>query len=202
MTSKYSASGIILSGGKSIRMGQNKALIEIEGVPIINRIYDLFKELFEEVIIVTNHAASFKNFGSKILQDLIPGRGALGGLYTGIFFSSFQYSFCVACDMPFLNKSLVQYLFENIRGDDVIVPRTTDGLQPLHAIYSKNCLAPMQRIIEKGGYRIIDFYKMVRVKIVDEKDFLFLDPCKQSFINVNTPEELISVTSRKKLGLK
>ncbi len=202
MTSKYSASGIILSGGKSIRMGQNKALIEIEGVPIINRIYDLFKELFEEVIIVTNHAASFKNFGSKILQDLIPGRGALGGLYTGIFFSSFQYSFCVACDMPFLNKSLVQYLFENIRGDDVIVPRTTDGLQPLHAIYSKNCLAPMQRIIEKGGYRIIDFYKMVRVKIVDEKDFLFLDPCKQSFINLNTPEELISVTSRKKLGLK
>jgi len=202
VTSKYSASGIILSGGKSIRMGQNKALIEIEGVPIINRIYDLFKELFEEVIIVTNHAASFKNFGSKILQDLIPGRGALGGLYTGIFFSSFQYSFCVACDMPFLNKSLVQYLFENIRGDDVIVPRTKDGLQPLHAIYSKNCLAPMQRIIEKGGYRIIDFYKMVRVKIVDEKDFLFLDPCKQSFINVNTPEELISVTSRKKLGLK
>jgi len=183
-------------------MGQNKALIEIEGVPIINRIYDLFKELFEEVIIVTNHAASFKNFGSKILQDLIPDRGALGGLYTGIFFSSFQYSFCVACDMPFINKSLVQYLFENIRGDDVIVPRTKDGLQPLHAIYSKNCLVPIQRIIEKGGYRIIDFYKMVRIKIVDEKDFLFLDPCRQSFINVNTPEELISVTSRNKLGLK
>lgn len=185
-------------------MGQNKAFIEIEGVPIINRIYGLFKELFEEAIIVTNHAASFKNFGSKVLQDLIPDRGALGGLYTGIFFSSFQYSFCVACDMPFINKSLVQYLFENIRGHDadVIVPRTKDGLQPLHAIYSKNCLAPIERIIQEGKYRIIDFYKMVGVKIVDEKDFLFLDPRRQSFINVNTPEELISVTSRKKLGLK
>ena len=202
MESKYSASGTILSGGKSIRMGQNKALIEIEGTPIISRIHDLFRRLFQEVIIVTNQKESFINFDSKICQDLIPDKGALGGLYTGIFFSSFQYSFCVACDMPFINRSLVQYLFENVQGDDVIVPRTKDGLQPLHAIYSKNCLAPIKRIIEEGKYRIIDFYKLVKVKIVDERDFLFLDPLRESFMNVNTPEELISITSVKKLRLK
>jgi molybdopterin-guanine dinucleotide biosynthesis protein A len=183
-------------------MGQNKAFIEIEGVPIISRICHLFRELFQEVIIVTNHTDSFKHFDSKILQDLIPDKGALGGLYTGIFFSSFRYSFCVACDMPFINKSLVQYLLDNIQGDDAIVPRTKDGLQPLHAIYSKNCLAPIKTIIEEGKYRIIDFYKMVKVKIVDERDFLFLDPLRQSFINVNTLEDLISITSGKKLGLK
>jgi len=183
-------------------MGQNKALIQIEGTSIIGRTYDLFRGLFQEIIIVTNEKEAFIDFDSKICQDLIPDKGALGGLYTGIFFSSFQYSFCVACDMPFINRSLVQYLLDNIQGDDVIVPRTRDGLQPLHAIYSKNCLLPIKRIIGEGKYRITDFYKMVKVKIVDEKDFLFLDPLRESFVNVNTLEELISITKRKKLGLK
>jgi len=183
-------------------MGQNKALIQIEGTSIIGRTYDLFRGLFQEIIIVTNEKEAFTDFDSKICQDLIPDKGALGGLYTGIFFSSFQYSFCVACDMPFINRSLVQYLLDNIHGDDVIVPRTRDGLQPLHAIYSKNCLPPIKRIIGEGKYRVTDFYKMVKVKIVDEKDFLFLDPLRESFVNVNTLEELISITKRKKLGLK
>jgi len=116
-------------------MGQNKAFIQIDGVPIISRIYTLFTRLFEEVIIVTNQMDAFKGIGTKVLQDLIPDKGALGGLYTGIFFSSFQYSFCVACDMPFINGSLVRYLFKNIGRDDVIVPRTREGLEPLHAIY-------------------------------------------------------------------
>ena len=183
-------------------MGENKAFIEIEGVPIISRIYDLFKELFQEVIIVTNQREFFRNFDSKICQDLIPDKGALGGLYTGIFFSSFQHSFCVGCDMPFIKKSLVQYLTKNIQDEDVIVPRTKDGLQPLHAIYSKNCLDPIKRIIGEGKYKIIDFYKMVKVKIVEENNFLSLDPFRDSFINVNTPEELFSLRRDKESPLK
>jgi molybdopterin-guanine dinucleotide biosynthesis protein A len=183
-------------------MGQNKAFIEIDGVPIITRIYSLFRQLFQEVIIVTNHADVFKSIGSKIIEDLIRDKGALGGLYTGIFYSSFQYCFSVACDMPFINKSLVGYLFENICGADAIVPQTKDGLQPLHAFYSKKCLEPIRKILEEGGYRIVDFYNMVNLRIVDEKDFLFLDPTRESFVNVNTPEELVSLTNRKKLALK
>ena len=194
--------GIILSGGKSIRMGENKAFVRIEGVPIIRRIYDLFKELFEEVIIVTDQKDLFSNFDSKIYSDLIPGKGALGGLYTGIFFSSFWHSFCVACDMPFIRKSLVQYLTENIDDADVIVPQTKDGLQPLHAIYSKNCVNPMRRLIEEGKSKIIDLYSQVNVKIVDEKDFLRFDPRGESFINVNTPEELLSVRRDKESHLR
>ncbi len=188
---------IILAGGKSVRMGENKAFIEVDGLPIITRIYTLLKDLFQEVIIVTNQKDSFRNFDSKIYTDLLPDKGALGGLYTGIFFSSFQYSFCVACDMPFIKKSLVQYIIQNTKGEDVIVPRTSDGLQPLHAIYSKNCLKPMRKIIEQGKYKIIDFYHLVRVKIVEENDFLTLDPLRESFINVNTPEELVSIRKGK-----
>lgn len=194
--------GVILSGGKSIRMGENKAFIQIEGVPIIRRIYDLFKQLFQEVIIVTDQKDLFSNFDSRICSDLIPGKGALGGLYTGIFFSSFQHSFCVACDMPFIRKSLVQYLIENIDDADVIVPRTKDGLQPLHAIYSKHCIDPIRKLIDAGRSKIIDLYCQVNVKIVDEKDFLCLDPGRESFINVNTPEELLSVRRDKESHLR
>ena len=193
MNPQHFVTGIILSGGKSTRMGENKAFIELEGVPIVRRIYTLFKELFQEVIIVTNQQELFKNFDSKIYSDLIPNQGALGGLYTGLYFSTFQYSFCVACDMPFIKKALVQYIINHIEGEDVIVPRTEDGLQPLHAIYSKNCLDPIKIIMEQGKYKIIDFYNRVNVKIVEEKDFTVLDPLRESFINVNTPDELHSI---------
>ena len=179
-------------------MGENKAFIEIDGVPIICRIYNLFKELFREIIIVTNQKELFLNFDSKIYSDLFPNKGALGGLYTGLFFSNFTYSFCVACDMPFINKSLVQYLIKNIEDYDVIVPLTKDGLQPLHAIYSNHCLDQIKKTIEKGKYKIIDFYSLVKVKVIKEEDFRFLDPLKKSFINVNTPEELFSIKKGKK----
>jgi len=181
-------------------MGQNKAFIEIEGVPIIYRICALFKQLFQEVIIVTNEIELFKNLDSKTYADIIPNKGALGGLYTGIYYSIFKYSFCVACDMPLINKSLVEFLIRNIRDEDVIVPRTKDGLQPLHALYSKDCLRPIRETIEQGKYKILDFYSRVRVRIIEEEDFIYLDPSKRSFINVNTPEELTLIRRDRKVN--
>jgi len=183
-------------------MGENKAFIQIEGVPIIKRIFELFKGLFREVIIVTNQKDLFSGFDSKIYSDLIPGKGALGGLYTGIVFASFQHSFCVACDMPFIKKSVVQYLIEKIDDADVVIPRTKDGLEPLHAIYSKNCVKPIKRMIDEGKSKIVDIYDQVKVKIVDEKDFFRYDPVGESFINVNTPEELRSIRKNEESHLK
>jgi molybdopterin-guanine dinucleotide biosynthesis protein A len=193
LLTKYKTTGIILSGGKSIRMGENKAFIEIDGVPIIRRIHNLFKELFQEIIIVTNQKELFSNFETKIYSDIFPNKGVLGGLYTGIFFSTFNFSFCVACDMPFIKKSLVQFLLNHIKEDDVIVPQTKDGLQPLHAIYSKNCLDPIKKVMGQGKYKITDFYDLAKVKIIQENDFISLDPLRESFINVNTPVELLSL---------
>ncbi len=181
---------IILAGGNSVRMGENKAFLPIDGVPIITRIHSLLTELFAEVIIITNQTQLFKDFRSRTYVDLIPDKGALGGLYTGVFLSEFEYSFCVACDMPFIKRSLVRFLVKNTTGEDAIVPRTRDGLQPLHAVYSKRCLNAMKQVINEGGYKIIDFYDLVKVKIIDEADFLHIDPVRESFINVNTPEEL------------
>jgi len=189
--------GIILSGGKSTRMGQNKAFIEIEGMPIIKRIHSLFERLFDEIIIITNEKELYGAFDAKIYEDLFPNGGVIGGLYAGLFFSSFRYSFCVASDMPLLKESVIAYLIKNIEDYDVVVPRTRDGLQPLHAIYSKNCLGPIKRIIEQERRKIIDFYTMVRTKIIDEVEFISLDPARESFFNVNTPEELLLIKQGK-----
>jgi len=185
--------GIILSGGKSARMGKSKAFIEIEGIPIVNRIQVLFKDLFKEIIIVTNEKEPFANFDAKIYIDILPKRGVLGGLYTGLFFSSYEYSFCVACDMPFLRKSVIEFLISKRSNYDVIVPKIKNGLEPLHAIYSRRCLEPIRKVLEQGRYKVIDFYPMVKVKIIEEHDFSAMDPMKESFINVNTPEELLLI---------
>ena len=193
LISKNKITGIILSGGKSIRMGQNKPFIKIEGMTIINRIHSLFEKIFEEVIIVANEKELYSKFDARIYSDLFPGGGVLGGLYTGLFFSSFSYSFCAACDMPFLKESVIEYLMRDIAGYDVIVARTRDGLQPLHAFYSKNCLEPIKKTIEEKKHAIIDFYGVVRTKVIEEHEFISLDPMRESFVNVNTPEELLLI---------
>lgn len=183
--------GIILSGGKSLRMGKNKAFIEIEGLPMIERILNLFKKIFNEILVITNDKNQFVHLDNvKIFNDLIPYKGALGGLYTGLFYSSHEYSFCVGCDMPFLNESLIKFLIKKINGEDIIVPKTEKGLEPLHAIYSKRCLSIIKSMIDSGKSRIIDIYPLLKIKIIEEREFIDLDPEKKSFLNINTPEEL------------
>jgi molybdopterin-guanine dinucleotide biosynthesis protein A len=183
--------GVILSGGKSLRMGEDKAFIRIEGTPIIERILLLFQGLFEEVIIITSQKDHYQYSGVNVYEDLIPNLGALGGLYTGIARSSFPYSFVVACDMPFLNRAVIEHLTERTGDFDVIIPKTEDGLQPLHALYSKECLTAIGEILKKKKSRIIDLFPLVRVNIVEEKGFHSLDPKRLSFINLNTREDLL-----------
>ncbi|MGQ9510288.1 MAG: molybdenum cofactor guanylyltransferase [Thermodesulfobacteriota bacterium] len=191
MNSPKNLTGIILSGGRSLRMGKNKAFIEIEGIPMIERTLNLFEKIFNEILIITNDKDHFHHLNkAKIYNDLIPFQGALGGLYTGLYYSTFEYSFCVGCDMPFLKEPLIKFLIKKIIDEDIIVPKTKDGLEPLHAIYSKRCLKAIKEIMDSGKTRIIDVYPLVKVKIVEEDEFIALDPERKSFLNINTPEDL------------
>jgi molybdopterin-guanine dinucleotide biosynthesis protein A len=197
LPTKNPITGIILSGGKSARMGQDKAFLNVDGVPMIQRILALFTQLFRESLIITNDPAPYLDLETKTFKDLFPNHGALGGLYTGLFFSSFHYSFCVACDMPFLKETLIEYLLGRIDSYNAIVPRTADGLQPLHALYSKDCLEPIARTVREGKSKIIDFYPLVKIRVVEENEFLFLDPLKESFTNINTVEELDQIRGKR-----
>lgn len=202
MATKNAITGIILAGGKSIRMGQDKAFIEINGVPIILRVFAVLDRLFRETIIVANQKETYAELNIPVYSDLVPGQGALGGLYTGLLHSTFPYSFCVACDMPFLDRALIEYLLTRIDQYDAVVPRTSDGLQPLHAIYSKQCLEPIRHLLDLEKTKIMDFYPLIRLQIVDEKDFLTLDPERKSFTNVNTPDELQMLQKNREPSLR
>lgn len=191
-------SGIILSGGKSTRMGKNKALIEVEGIPIIERIYALFKRLFQEVWIITDQQELFAGLDAKFHGDLIPNLGAIGGLYTGLVLASFPHSFCVACDMPFLREPLIDYLLRQRGGFAAVVPRTSDGWQPLHAVYSKTCIKPIEELLAQKKTKIIDVYPMISLRVVEEDEFRTLDPLNESFLNINTPGDLALVQARRR----
>ena len=196
MDPKRPITGVVLAGGKNLRMGENKAFIRIEGIPIIQRTLGLFQRLFQEIIIVTNEEDLYVQFNAKIYKDLIPNAGALAALYTGLFYSSFRYSFAVGCDMPYLKMSVIDYLVQRAEGYDVTIPKTPDGLQPLHAIYSKNCMEAIERLMKEKRAKVIDFFPSVRINIVGTSEILPLDPSLESFINLNTPEELTRYRKR------
>jgi molybdopterin-guanine dinucleotide biosynthesis protein A len=183
--------GLILAGGKNLRMGQNKAFLEVNGQRIIDRTKDLFLELFDEVFLVTNYLLDYLDLNLRGVADLFPGKGALGGIYTGLFHASHSHAFVAACDMPFLNKSLIRHLVDLSQSYDIVIPKTQDGLQPLHAVYSRKCLPFMEDLLRKDNLRIIDFFHRVKKREVLTEEILALDPKLASFLNVNTPEDLI-----------
>ncbi len=185
--------GIILAGGKSHRMGRNKAFIDSGGVPLFERVYRVFKEIFSEIIIVTNDVLPFERYEVILQRDIILNKGALGGLYTGLFHSSNYHAFCSACDMPLLNPRVIEYMTEERDEYDVIVPKTHDGLHPLHAIYSKKCLNPMRQLLDRDDLKIVNFFGQVRVRYIEEMEIREFDPHMRSVINVNTDKEMEAV---------
>ncbi|NWF55405.1 MAG: molybdenum cofactor guanylyltransferase [Syntrophaceae bacterium] len=187
--------GIILAGGKNLRMGQNKAFLEVQGERIIDRIKRTFVGLFEEVLLVTNSPCDYLDLGLRTVTDLYREGGALGGIFSGLFHSSFPHAFVAACDMPFLNPALISHLALQSPGYDIVIPRTEDGLQPLHAVYSRKCLPFMEDLLRKGNLKILDFFHRVRKREVPAGDIIPLDPHLSSFLNLNTPEDLSRLQS-------
>ena len=184
---------IILAGGSSRRMGQDKAFIQIEGVRLLDYVYDKCQELFKEIIIVTNQSQQFVDYQTPVVADEIPGIGSIGGLYTGLKRASNDYSFCVACDMPFLNPGLIALLIEKRHMYDVVIPKTKAGLEPLHAVYSKRCIKPLNKFIEKGKLKISNLLTEVKVRYYRESEIKKVDPALISFMNVNTKEDLFEI---------
>lgn len=183
---------IILAGGKSRRMGFNKAFLKYGDKTFIEHQIARLNRIFDEIILSANDASLYTHLNLPIVSDVMPERGPLGGICAGLIRSSSFHSFVIACDMPFIDERVILYLREQIDGYDVVVPRTNRGLEPLHAFYSRNCIQPMYRCLNEGRLRIIDFFSEVKVKIVDEQEFGKLrepDVPAQPLINLNTPEE-------------
>jgi molybdopterin-guanine dinucleotide biosynthesis protein A len=184
---------LILAGGASRRMGEDKAFIQVEGVRLLDYVYGKCQEIFREIIIVTNQPQQFTDYQTPVVADEIPGAGSLGGLYTGLMRASNYYSFCVACDMPFLKPEFIAYLIDKRLHNDIVIPKTKEGLEPLHALYSKRCIEPIKKCIERGDLKISSVLPEVQVYYCEEEEIKKIDPALISFINANTKKELFKI---------
>ncbi len=185
-----SVSSVILAGGQSQRMGVNKAFLEFEGHPLIARVIDKVSQVGDEVILVTNAPDEYAHLGHRLVTDVFPGKGSLGGIYTGVKAARNPYTLVVACDMPFLNPSLLRYMILLSPGYDVVVPRLGREVEPLHALYAKACLPAMEAVLQQDNLQIIAFYSQVRVRYVEQQEIEILDPNHFSLFNVNSPQDL------------
>ncbi|MBI3753988.1 MAG: molybdenum cofactor guanylyltransferase [Deltaproteobacteria bacterium] len=182
--------GIILAGGKSSRMGFNKAFIDIGGERIIDRTIKLFKRLFEEIILVTNNPAEYEEMDILTAADIVKDAGSLGGIYTGLFHASYEYSFIAACDMPFLNKAVILKMMGISDGCQAVVPFVLGRYHPLHAVYSKKCIKPVEEMIKNNDLRIANLFQKIKIKRLEEKDGPSLEQILSSVDNINTKEDL------------
>lgn len=182
----------IIAGGKSSRMGTDKAFIELDGKLLIEHVIERTANLGQsETILITNKPSSYACFGLPMYSDVYPEKGSLGGIYTAIEKSAVPHTLVVACDMPFLNQALLRTMIAEIRDTiDIVVPRVDGYPQGLHAIYSKTCLAPIKEQLMADRLKVIGFYDKMHVRYLDEFDYETLDPDGTSFMNINTPEDL------------
>ncbi|HQO79258.1 MAG TPA: molybdenum cofactor guanylyltransferase, partial [Thermodesulfobacteriota bacterium] len=182
-------------GGASKRMGRNKAFIEIEGERIIDRTVRVFNDLFDEVMIVSNAPLEYAYLGVRVVTDLLPHRGSLGGLYTGLYLSSSSKAFFVSCDMPFLNKKVISYFISRAEGVDLVVYHCQSYWEPLHAVYSQSFLKPFERLLQHGELKIVEAYKHMKIREVKKAEIQPFDPDLHSLTNINTPADLQKICS-------
>lgn len=192
---------IVLAGGKSSRFGENKALVEVAGRPLIERVISALKRSFNEIIIVADDITLFQHLGAKVVSDIIPGQGPLSGIHAGLRNTSNFYNFVVACDMPLLQTELIEYMKKKVNGSDILWPRRDDKIEPLHAFYSRNCLEVIERHLKAGELKITDLAKEIKVAFLESEEIYKLDPGGYSFANINTRADLERILSRAKEGV-
>lgn len=190
------AGAIILAGGKNTRIGRNKAFIQLAtGKTILQNTINTLQQIFSELIIVTNQRETYLKFDVLVVEDLIKESGPLGGIFTGLCYSTSSYNFVVACDMPFIKPNLIRSLLEESGTYDVIAPEVDGEVEPLFALYSKNCLPVMFKHLQERNLKIREILGELQVKKIRAKEIDQLDPEHLSFFNINTKEDLRSAES-------
>jgi molybdopterin-guanine dinucleotide biosynthesis protein A len=197
--------GVILAGGGSRRMGEDKSFVTLDGEQLVERVVGAIGAVAEELLIVTNTTDTYVNLGARLVQDVYPGAGPLGGIYAGLAAAESECCLVVGCDMPFLNPDLLRYLAELAHDHDAVLPylgptmpqpgghgtAKARDMHPLHAAYRRNCLAAIRRAIGRHDLRTISFLAEVDVRFVSRQEVERFDPRHLSFFNVNTPADLV-----------
>ena len=183
---------VIQAGGQSSRMGTDKGLITLHGKTLVEWIISQTDSLGAEQLIISNSPELYQDYHLPVYQDVFQGIGALGGLYSALYFASYEWVFVLACDMPFINLQLLGYMQGLANDFDVLIPRLQDpnATEPFRALYRKNCMISVEKAIHSGQRRVISFFPDVRVRYIEWEEILRFDPHGYSFYNINTPDDL------------
>ena len=184
---------IILAGGKSSRLGRSKALQAIGDKSLIQWVIERLVILSSEIIVVTSHGESIPCSPAgriKTVADIYPSKSPLVGIYSGLIASANPQAIVVGCDMPFLSVGLLEYMAQICSSFDVVVPQIKDKLEPLCAVYSKNCVAPIRCLLQQNEPRISKLFTLVKVKYVEKDEVNRFDPEHLSFFNINSQADL------------
>lgn len=178
---------IILAGGKNIRMqGEDKAFLEIDGKPIIERLINKLRKLAGDIIVVTNSPEKYAHYPVTVAMDEKPCLGPLMGIYSGLKVSSVRYNFVAACDMPFVNEALVSYMIDNRDNYDALVPKIDDELHPLCAMYSKNCISVIEEMLRQDKRDVRSIFPKLNVRFLERVELEKIDKKFLSLVNINT----------------
>jgi molybdopterin-guanine dinucleotide biosynthesis protein A len=179
----------VLAGGQSRRMGQDKAWLPVGGRPVVERVIERVAPLSDDLLLIAYADDAYRHLSARLVGDVYPGKGPLGGIYTALQAARYDHCLVVACDMPFLDAGLLRYLAGLVPGYDVVIPRVEEFPETLHAVYGKRCLEPIQRRLLADQLRIVGFFDEVRVRYVERDDVAHFDPEFRSFMNMNTPAD-------------
>jgi molybdopterin-guanine dinucleotide biosynthesis protein A len=183
---------VIQAGGKSTRMGEDKALKLFLGRPLIQRVVERLALIADEILVTTNRLNDYAFLGLRLVPDLVPHCGAIGGLYTGIASASHPIVAVAACDMPFASASLLEMAIRLLIREavDVVVPHSNDGLEPMHAVYRREtCLPVIRSAVDLNQLKAIDWFPLVGVRELSGEEIAVADPSGLAFWNINTPED-------------
>ncbi|MGA2158505.1 MAG: molybdenum cofactor guanylyltransferase [Dehalococcoidia bacterium] len=184
---------IILCGGTTRRFGGNKANASVGGRQVIERIFKVLEPLSSRIIAVTSGENTDVRIpdGAVVVVDIYPGRGPLGGIYTGLLHAHSDFALVVGCDMPFLNAGLISFMFSLADGFDAVAPRIGGRyIEPLHTVYTRACLARIESQLKSGQQSIWPVLRELNTRYMEKKEYLPLDPRLLSFFNINVPEDL------------
>jgi molybdopterin-guanine dinucleotide biosynthesis protein A len=185
---------IVLAGGKGARLGRYKALETINNESLIQRVVSSLSFFDSDIILVIAKGQQLPQFTSypklRIVTDAYAGRGPLVGIYTGLLASASNYNLVVACDMPFLNLALLGYMFKISDGFDMVIPRLGNLVEPLHTVYSRECLSAIDQLIKEDNYTTDQLPSLVKVRYVEAGEIDRFDPEHLSFFNINTQDDL------------
>ena len=185
------ASAIILAGGRNTRIARTKAFIQLPtGESILQKILKVLQKIFPEIIIVTNQKQAYLRFGVQVVEDLIKGSGPLGGIFTGLCFSASKRNFVVGCDMPFIKPALIGLLLQESGSFDVVIPEINGEVEPLFALYSKDCIPVMFEHLQRQNLKMREVIGKLNAKRIGAGEIDRLDPEHLSFFNINTEGDL------------